>query len=316
MRYIFAGFALSTMLLYNEAALAEPWFTGPLLATAGKTTARGHTNFEVYGFRTINHGRFNNARELEQTSRFTSTVVNPVFCHGITDNLDLQFSIPYAYNESQHRRFHKFGDAAVTLGYQLIEQKDSKWRPNLRGTVQEILPSGTFTELDPSLNGTDATGTGSYQTVFGLNFQHLHKFNDVNYLRTRLNLNFAYAAPVDITGLSVYGGTPDTVGRINPGNFYALDLAGEYTLSQHWVAVMETFISRREPTHFSGFIGRNPDGTPGAIGHGVVELYTLAPAIEYNFTSNVGLIAGPWFTVAGRNTSRFISYVLALNAYW
>lgn len=41
--------------------------------------------------------------------------------------------------------------------------------------------------------------------------------------------------------------------------------------------------------------------------------FALAPAIEYNFTTNVGLIAGIEFSVAGRNTSSYIAPQIALT---
>ena len=43
---------------------------------------------------------------------------------------------------------------------------------------------------------------------------------------------------------------------------------------------------------------------------------SLAPAIEYNFNENWGVIAGPWFTVAGKNSSAFIVGMLAINIYY
>jgi hypothetical protein len=41
--------------------------------------------------------------------------------------------------------------------------------------------------------------------------------------------------------------------------------------------------------------------------------FALAPAIEYNLTSNVGLIAGVEFPVAGRNISSYIAPQIALT---
>ncbi len=43
---------------------------------------------------------------------------------------------------------------------------------------------------------------------------------------------------------------------------------------------------------------------------------TLAPAIEYHFTSKIGLIAGVEFSVAGRNSGHFISPQVALGMYF
>ena len=45
------------------------------------------------------------------------------------------------------------------------------------------------------------------------------------------------------------------------------------------------------------------------------EQISMAPALEYNFNANVGIIGGAWFSVAGRNSTQFISWVLALNIY-
>ena len=307
---------LCTLFSFTETALADPWFTGPILAPAGRTIPNGHTNFEMYGFYTRNNGFFDDNWRKEDAPSSYNTVLNPIFSHGIADKVDIQLGLPYVMSLFHGINRDKMGDISVALGYQVLEQKESKWLPNLRVAVQEILPTGAFKNLVPSINGTDATGLGSYQTAIALNFQHLAQVTKKNYLRTRLSLNYIYARPAFLTGLSSYGGTETTIGHIKPGNMISADLAAELTLTQNWVAVMETFVTRRQATNFRGFIGNDPDGNPGSIGHDVVGLITLAPAIEYNISPNVGLIGGPWISVAGRNTSNFISYVLALNAYW
>ncbi len=57
-------------------------------------------------------------------------------------------------------------------------------------------------------------------------------------------------------------------------------------------------------------------GTPSATAiRPSSESFSLAPALEYNWSANIGLIGGVWFTVGGRNTSRFVSGVLAFNVY-
>lgn len=37
-------------LLLSSTANAGPWWTGPLLAPAGHTIPKGHSNLELYGF--------------------------------------------------------------------------------------------------------------------------------------------------------------------------------------------------------------------------------------------------------------------------
>jgi hypothetical protein len=270
----------------------------------------------MYTFYTLDTGRYNNRGKWIHTLTDNSKVLNPVFSHGILNNVDIQYSVPYVFNRNHGKEKHDFGDPAVTLGYQFLRQKDSKWLPNLRVTLQEIIPIGEYKQLEPSLNGTDATGIGSYQTAFGLNFQHLAKWSEEHYLRTRFVVNYIAARVVDVHGLSVYGGTPFTEGRIKPGAMWTADLAGEFTLTQNWALVMEGFTSHRQATHFKGTVGEVSDGRPGSIGRGAQVLYTLAPAIEYNFTSTIGLLAGTWFTVRGHNATHFNTYVVALNMFW
>lgn len=308
--------ALLMILSYCKIASAGPWFTGPLLAPAGHTIPRGHTNLEMYGFYTVNEGVFNRHWKLIHTPGSESIVGDPIFSHGLTDRIDIQYAVPYAYNRNQGKSSQRISDVSAVLGYQLIEQKDSKWIPDLRVTLQEVIPTGKHDRLNSLNNGADGTGLGSYQTGLALNFQHLLQLGETHYLRSRLSLSYLYASPVDLNGLSVYGGTPLTRGTIRPGNLSSVDVAAELTLTQNWVAVMESYVANRGSTRFSGSIGNDALGRPGTIGHGSVDEITLAPAVEYNFSPNIGLIAGPWFTLAGRETSDFISYVVALNAYW
>jgi hypothetical protein len=314
--FSFASTALLALALtINEQSHAGPWFTGPLLAPAGHTIPRGHSNLEIYGFYTINEGVYNRNWKLIHTPRSKSFVGNPIFSHGITDRLDVQYSVPYVYNSNQGATHQGLGDTSALLGYQALEQKDSRWRPDLRVVVQEIIPTGRFETLDPLNNGADATGLGSYQTGIAFNFQNLQSFKD-HYLRTRLSLNYLIPSRVTVRGLSSFGGTPQTLGSVNPGDLFTVDLATEFTLTQNWVAVMEAYYASRNPTSFRGFIGNDATGMLANLGHGDIDEITLAPAIEYNFSGNVGVIVGPWFTVAGRDTTNFISYVAALNIYW
>ncbi len=43
--------------------------------------------------------------------------------------------------------------------------------------------------------------------------------------------------------------------------------------------------------------------------------FSIAPAIEYNWNANIGIIFGSWFTLAGKNSTQFTSGVFAFNYY-
>ncbi|MGQ3892315.1 hypothetical protein [Legionella sp. CNM-4043-24] len=295
---------------------ASPWFTGPILAPAGHTLPRGHTNLETYGFFTHVTRVFDNNGNTVPVPYTANNTLNPLFTHGLTDRMDLQFSLPMAYNRVNGVRAHHIADTSITLGYQVMEQKESRWRPNLRITLQESIPTGRFEQLIPRNNGADATGIGTWQTELNLNFQHLHQFSEKHYLRTRFSLGYAAASNVNVNGITPYGSGIDADGNLFPGNLYTIDLAGEFTLNQQWVAVMEGYYSNRGATRFAGFPGFKAPGVLAIVGNRMAEQISLAPAIEYNINANVGVIAGFWFALVGKNSADFRSPVVALNAYW
>lgn len=302
---------------FNTLGFAGPWFTGPLLAPAGHTVARGHTNFEYYGLGVFADGQYDNSGRLIHTPLFRSIVSNPILTHGFTDWLDVQLTMPYAFNSTRGVHSNRLTDITTALGIQLAEQKGSPRRMDVRLLLQETFPTGKFEHLIPELLGTDSTGLGSYQTQIGIDLQYLREVFKSHYLRTRLILAHLYASPVTVHGLSSYGGTVNTQGRVNPGSENSIDLAFEFTLTQNWVAVMEGTMTKGKATMFKGFFDiTNIGGPPVNIGNNDFYEKTLAPAIEYNFTQNVGIIGGVWFPIAGKNTTHFTTYVLALNAYW
>lgn len=303
------------LILFTGITYADPWFTGPIFAPAGHTIPRGHTNFELYGLDVFTNGQYDNNAHAHSIPLFRSVVLNPLLTHGFTDWLDFQVSVPYAFNNTQGISYNRITDSSLGAGIQLVEQKGSKWRPDVRFFVQETFPVGKFENLTPAFLGTDATGLGSYRTLLSLNFQYLREIYDAHYLRTRLNISRLISSSVHVHGFNSFGGTINTDGVINPGAEDNVDLAFEYTLTQNWVAVMEGYYSEGQATRFNGIIDIVNDNT-GNIGSQQYYEYGLAPALEYNFTPKLGVIGGVWFPVAGKNTSRFITYVLAVNAYW
>lgn len=291
------------LLSCSTIAAASPWFTGPLLAPSGKTIPAKHVNFEPYAFYTI------------YPQQFKSLEVTPILTAGLTDFLDLQMAFPYDASWDKHQHGSGIGDYSLGFGLQLLRQ-DKGWFSDLRFVVQEVFPTGHFNNLDPAHLGTDQTGSGAYQTVFGFNFQRLIELQNQHYLRTRLSLVAATASDVKVHGVSTFGGNPSTVGKVRPGNSYSTDLAFEYTLTQHWVPVFEMLYVNSGSSGFSGSPGFTPGGTIDSIGGAGGNQLSLAPAIEYSFNANIGLIAGVWFSVTGPHSSRFVSNVIALNCFF
>ncbi|KTD63719.1 Fe-S protein [Legionella santicrucis] len=285
-------------------AFASPWFTGPLLAPAGKTIPAGHVNIEPYGFFT---GYPKGYRNIEGV---------PIISVGIASFLDLQTSIPYDYSWVNGEHGNGIGDYSVALGMQVLRQQENSWLPDLRFVVQEVFPTGRYENLDPKKLGTDQTGLGAFQTLFGFNFQKLMQLKNEHYLRTRLSLVGVKFSDVIIHGPNVFGGGSKTQGRVRLKNAYSADFAIEYTLTQNWVPVFEVLYAHSPESQFDGNPGFTPGGTATAgVGGGSNEQVSFAPALEYNFTSNLGVIGGVWFSVTGPNSSKFVSGVFAINYF-
>lgn len=298
---VFGIFFLVTAQLFSKPVYADPWFTGPLLAPAGKTIPAGHVNFEPYAFYS------------EFPADFKNVELTPILTVGLTNSIDLQTALPYDYSWKNDQHDHHIGDYSLALGFQALRQ--AHWLPDLRFVLQEVFPTGRFEDLNPVKMGTDRTGLGSYQTYIGLNFQRLTTFQNNRYLRTRLTLTAACPSDVKVRGLNAFGGDPMTEGKVSPGNSYSVDLAFEYTLTQRWVPVFEALYVNVGNSTFNGNPGFTPGGTVASLGGGAEHAASLAPALEYNFNANLGIIGGVWFSVTGPHAARFTTTTIAINYF-
>ena len=323
-------------------AHAESWFTNPLIALSGETLELGSGTFELYNYYSETRSIYNQDWSQTSSPRLNSAQVSPQLTYGLADGVDVEFIGLYARNLYQRHSYSQLGDSTVILGFQAFKQnKEKKFSvPSLRITVQEVFPTGSYDLLKPANLGTDATGTGSYQTDLGFNFQYSSDLIENHELNAHFCVIYAMMKDLSLKGFSIYGGSPLTRGRITPGNAVSIDLSGELVLTQHLVAVMEGYVLYQQPSTFRSKFerefrrfesssraerikerlkkllpSRNNLGRP-VIGHGSIDLMTLAPALEYNFSKNFGLIGGVWFTKSGKNTPEFISSIVALNFAW
>lgn len=337
-RYVLA------FIFYCIACIAhsEPWFTGPLIALSGETLDPGKASLQLYAYDTNSTSTFNNDWNLSPTDRVTAEQFSPQFTYGLAKGVDVEVFGLYERNMYKKMSYSRIGDTSLLLGFQIFKQNQEQKSslPSLRFTIQEVIPTGSYDLLMPANLGTDATGTGGYQTNLGLNFQYLSKLNASHYLNLHFCLNYILASSLDIDGLSIYGGSELTKGRIAPGNAISLDLATELSITQNWVAVLEGYFIYQQPSVFNGLVALDSRELAAAseaerlkirinrlrpsklnlgrkdIGHGSVDMLTLAPAIEYNISSNLGVIAGTWFTTSGKNTLNFLSSVVTLSLTW
>ena len=200
----------------------------------------------------------------------------------------------------------------LQLGFQVLKGDSDSWHPHVLFWVQEIFPTGRYNDLGPSTVDLGGIGGGSFGTTLGVAMQKALWLGGDHFFRYRLNASYAFYSPLTVRGFNTYGGGFGTDGRVEPGSVTTLTIAGEYTLTRHVVLALDIGFQTINATRFSGTTGVGVNGEPASIGKGYGNLLTLAPAVEYNFNQHIGLIAGPWFSVRGRNTSEFFGVVAAL----
>lgn len=296
----------------------NPWFTGPLLAPSDVVVTRGHFNFEPYLYVTANTGAYDNHGKVIKAP-FTSWQISlqPVLSIGLTQWMDMQIIPGVAENRAHHQNQWVFQDFIFTLDFQLLKPSHiDDWKPYIKFLILEIFPTGKYRHLNPKKLGVDIGGTGSYRTTAGFVLGKLFHVRGVHFLNTRLALEYQWPAPVRLLGFNTYGGSFDTNARFFPGQNFEADLGLEYTLSTNWVLACDFVGIWTGKSHFSGNPGTTSLGTPAPLGNPKFSIqYALAPAIEYNWSANLGMIGGCWFTVAGKNAARFWSAVVAFNYY-
>lgn len=159
--------------------------------------------------------------------------------------------------------------------------------------------------------------SGAYTTTLSLNSQYFLWMPNGRIMRTRLNVSYAIPDTVSIEDVSVYGTGDGFRGHARPGRTFVVDAAWEYSLTRRWVLALDIVYQHDTSTTLSGFDSPAPGTTapPTRVQRhfGSSDVFTLAPAVEYNWSSSMGVIVGTVFTAAGRNASANIVPVAAIN---
>jgi hypothetical protein len=314
----FASLLLFSSLLARESPnipeplppeIAEPWLTGPLLTPSASVVPKGHQNYEPYLYWTVYNGIYDTGWKSQSKPKFTSLTFQPTCQFGIAQYTELNITPQIYYQWSEGAKSWALGDFPVTVGVQVLRGGFHDWYPNIKLRFSAVFPTGKYQRLNPSKKGTDEGGFGSWFPQLSVVFGKRFHVTGYQWIITRLLVGYVVGTPVRVHGRNSYGGAAGTRGTVYPGNTTVALFGAEYTLNLKWVLALDAQYSYTQKTRFSGKTGgvvmKDPPG----------QLFSLAPAVEYNFTQRVGLIAGSWFTIAGQNNVRFWSAIIALNIY-
>jgi len=289
----------------------SPWLTGPLLAPTGTATPFGDFVVESYAYFTTTTGTYNSGWDgVSAPHNFFS--FNPQFLlfFGLTPWMDINIVPQFFVNSTRGKTSTRFGDFSAALDFQVYPNTYDFWFPGIKFAVREVFPTGSFQRLDANNFNTDDTGAGTFGTAFNLVLYKVYHFIGHHFMSMTLSGSYQINSPVHVHGLNTYGGADDTDGRVMPGNILQLIASFEFTLSQNWVFAIDNVYTHQDVSQFCGNPGTASDGTPAIVGLPSSEQISFAPAIEYNFSATLGIIAGCWFTAAGRNSARFASGVI------
>ncbi len=290
--------------------LLAPWFTGPLLAPSAQTIPKGHVGIEPYVYIGAITGRYDNNWHAKKIEALWINSLQISILGGVNDWIDLAFYPTLFYNHTHGASKWVVGDFPIAIDFQLYKHGTNltDWGTALLLRIQETFPIGKYRNLNPHKKFTDVGGEGSWQTAFVLVWGNLFHLSDIYFMTWRTAFQYILPAPTHVKNLNIFGGGPGTNGTAYPAQSFQLDTAIEITLSQNWAFAMDIVGLWAKKVRFQGktFLKNT---LPASV------QFSLAPAIEYNWNANLGLIAGCWFSIAGKNSIRFVDAVIAINYF-
>ncbi len=292
----------------------SPWFTGPLLTSSGYVVPDGHYNIEPYEYATTIFGTYDASWHTQSRPNFYNISTQTTVEIGIPWNFEITFTPAWSWNHTEGASHWVLNDMSFGFDYQILSETKGKWWPAIKLSVRGNLPIGRYQKLKPKSMKTDIGGIGSWAPSVGIAMAHLYWWGGHFFFAPRFNVQYTIPTPVHVKNFNTYGGGHHTRGKVYPGQFLLFLFGFEISLSQRWAIAGDIQYLHINKSRFKGHKGATA-GVPNTVGLPSSEQLSLAPAIEYNWSDNYGIIAGAWFSVAGRNQLEFASGVVALNIY-
>jgi hypothetical protein len=304
--------ATFTSVARERQSLDDAWFTGPIITAGASTLPKGRMLIEPYIYDVVTRGRYDENGDYRATDTQHSYGSLTYLLYGVADNFTIGAIPTFGYNNpsmGEESSGVGVGDISLQAQYRLLQFRENGRAPTLSFVVQETLPTGKHDRLGTRLS--DGLGSGAYSTTLGLYSQYYFWMPSGRVLRARLNGSYTIPRNADVTGTSVYGTPASFSGRALPGNSLAIHNSWEYSITREWVFALDVVYQHDDNTHVTGV--DTATSLPFEANSGSSWRFALVPALEYNWTSRVGIIVGArWFT-AGRNTSASVTPVAAIN---
>lgn len=303
----------------DKEKLGDANWTGPLETSNPNVIPKGHLYVETYFVGEQDHGSYNNSGTLNRkgtglTNDYQSATL---FAYGITNKFNLQFVPVFdgaqggtAVRNAQGNVTNpssngmEVDNLQVRTPYQFYSYKTSSWKPSFTVAPGFVAPTG-------------AGDSNTWTPWFGLWVQRPFWMPGGRILRVRANQDFFFPLNRNTNDSTICAGAASC--KSNQGTYYKTFIGAEYSLTKHWVPAWDFYWK-----YGNGNTG-NALGTGNALSCSTALTTTgscagfnrlaVDPALEYNFTGNVGIIFGVEMTVAGKNTGAYIAPQIALQIF-
>lgn len=288
----------------------NPWYTGPLITPGASMVPVGKGFVQPYLFVIDNYAAYNsNRKSVSLTSKKIELQAPAIIQAGITDSFDITVGFGGFANWQAGEFGGGWGDMTVEPGFSI--NKETPWTPEAKVVITQNFPTGKYQNLSFNGLGLNATGSGAWSTSVGFIIAKVILWKTKHPMNMRLFMGYQRSPDVDVQNFNAYGGGRGTRGTVSPGDKFSVDFGYEYSFNQKWVFATDIVYTTTKSTTFRGTRGVADDGTPAVVGGPSSDNLSLSPALEYNFNSNIGLIAGAWFSVYGRNSLNFAGGVIS-----
>lgn len=283
----------------DREALQDAWWTGPMMANSASALPQGHVLIEPYLYQ---------VRAPDMRTLGSLTYME----YGVTDRLMLGMIPTFGRNRASNGATGTgMGDLSVLAQYSLSAFHEGSAMPAMALMVQQALPTGRYDRLDQPL--ADAQGGGAYTTTVQLNTQTYLWMPNGRIVRMRLNVGGSWSRTTTVDDASVYGTPRGFHGHATPGTALLVNAAWEYSLTQRWVLAFDLAYRYARGARVDGTFATDGGITRLAYRTRSSASFGFAPAVEYNWRSNVGLLLGVRVFTGGHHSATTVTPAIALN---
>lgn len=290
----------------------RPYFTGSLYSSSASTLPKGRLIvapllYEVHGIGSFgSNGKFVRSNGSADDVRYLTQIL-----YGASDKVTVGIIPRLGWNSSYGGKKSsnlELGDTSVRLKVRVGRFSTPSHRIDASLSVDETFPTGLYDNLKSSRRS--GLGSGAYAATFAALAQYTAWPVNGRAFRVRLNASYTLPSQAHVENLSVYG-TPNAFdGHVRPGDGEAIGLSFEYSLNRNVALCSEFLFNHQNVTVVKGIAG----GSYYSKNIPPSTRLDVAPAVEYSFSGNLGVIFGVRVPVAGRDSRASVSPTIGIDA--